>query len=139
MIKDPHFIPFGQHEEKTKLSLADIINEGFESSQERNFCVDLECIYVDAMFKNKHIMIKNKTIDYQGQKSTMILIQDVTSFQIVDKALKNTEDLIETNKFISNQLKKPLKIISNVTDKLLDPMNPNRPKINETLKNLRAV
>ena len=84
------------------MSLADIINEGFESSQERNFCVDLECIYVDAMFKNKHIMIKNKTIDYQGQKSTMILIQDVTSFQIVDKALKNTEDLIETNKFISN-------------------------------------
>ena len=56
-------------------------------------------------------MIKYKTIDYQGQKCTMILIQDVTAFHIVEKEIKNTKDLIETNKFIACQLKKPLKVI----------------------------
>ena len=69
----------------------------------------------------------------------MILIQDVNSFKIVEKAVKNNEELIETNKFISSQLKKPLTIIANVTDKLLDPQNPDRPKHNDTLKSLRAV
>jgi len=29
------------------LSLADIINEGFESLQERNFCINLDSLYVD--------------------------------------------------------------------------------------------
>ena len=41
----------------------------------------------------------------------MILIQDVTAFHIVEKEIKNTKDLIETNKFIACQLKKPLKVI----------------------------
>ena len=84
-------------------------------------------------------MIKNKTIDYQGQKCTMILIQDVTAFHIVEKEIQNTKDLIETNKFIAYQLKKPLKIISNLTEKLLDHRNPNRQKYKDALKYLRAI
>ena len=69
----------------------------------------------------------------------MILIQDVTAFHIVEKEIKNTKDLIETNKFIACQLKKPLKIISNVTEKLLDHRNPNRQKHKDALKYLRAI
>ena len=84
-------------------------------------------------------MIKNKTIDYQGQKCTMILIQDVTAFHIVEKEIQNTKDLIEKNKFIAHQLKKPLKIISNLTEKLLDHRNPNRQKYKDALKYLRAI
>jgi hypothetical protein len=68
MLTDLHFVPVEKHLNQTKLSLVDIINEGFESLQAKNFYVDLDSVYVDAMFKKKYITIKNKTIDYQTKK-----------------------------------------------------------------------
>ena len=53
----------------------------------------------------------------------MLLIQDVTAFHVVDKEIKNTEDLIQTNVVISRQIKKPLRMIKNVTQNLIDLIN----------------
>jgi|LakMenE18May11ns_1017448.scaffolds.fasta_scaffold9747069_1 hypothetical protein len=77
-----------------KLSLSEIIDEESEFSQERNFTVDLNNLYVGENFKKKFLMLKKKTIIYEGQECTMILIQDVTVIHVIDKEIKKTEDLI---------------------------------------------
>ena len=119
------FVPleWQQNGEHQKLSIADIINEGSELYRERNFFVDLDGVYLDSKYKRKFLTIKNKTIDYEGQNCSMLLIQDVTAFYVVDKEIKNTEDLIQTNVVISRQIKKPLRMIKNVTQNLIDLIN----------------
>jgi hypothetical protein len=44
-----------------KLSLSEIIDEESEFSQERNFTVDLNNLYVGENFKKKFLMLKKKT------------------------------------------------------------------------------
>ena len=107
--------------------------------RERNFFVDLDGVYLDSKYKRKFLTIKNKTIDYEGQNCSMLLIQDVTAFHVVDKEIKNTEDLIQTNVVISRQIKKPLRMIKNATQNLIDIINSKTPEKVEILKNLYTV
>ena len=113
MLTDPNFVPFEWHAKQRKLSLADIINEWFESLQEKSFYVDLDSVYVDFRRKRKYIMIKNKTIDYQGQKSTIILINEICSNSLSYSWKRNEKPRgSHLNKLVNLKLaQKPLKII----------------------------
>jgi len=50
-----------------------------------------------------------------GEKCTMIIVQDITEFQMVEKEIKDNEALVQTNEWITIEMQKPLRMISKIT------------------------
>ena len=50
-----------------------------------------------------------------GEKCTMIIVQDITAFHMVDKEIKENEALIQTNECITTEMQKPLRMIGTIT------------------------
>ena len=71
------------------------------------------------MSESALIVIKRQTIEYKGEMSNMILIQDVTAFHMVDKEIKDNQSLIHTNMCISDQIKKPLEIVGELATTMI--------------------
>jgi hypothetical protein len=78
---------------------------------------------------------------FNGEKCNMLLIQDVTAFHMVDKEIKDNLSMIQTNMCISNQLKRPLKTVGEISKNLIDKIKKMEqfPKKSAFLNHLRAI
>lgn len=71
--------------------------------------------YLDEQYRKKIVMIKKEKTSYMGEKCTMIIVQDITEFQMVEKEIKDNEALVQTNELITIEMQKPLRMISKIT------------------------
>ena len=85
----------------------------------KNYQVELNEPHLEEKYRKKIVVIKRQTIEYKGDKCSMILIQDVTAFHMVDQEIKENLSLIHTNMCISNQIKRPLKTIGEIASTLI--------------------
>lgn len=100
MLKNCFFAPFDMKnnevsdmvENSKKYSLTEIVTQEFSAS--KNYQVDLNKPHLEEKYRKKIVMIKKQAIDYEGEKCTLILIQDVTSFHMVDREIKDNIGLI---------------------------------------------
>lgn len=54
-----------------------------------------------------------------GEKCTMIIVQDITAFHMVDKEIKENEALIQKNECITTEIQEPLRMIGRITQYLI--------------------
>ena len=54
-----------------------------------------------------------------GEKFTIIIVQDITAFHMVDKEIKENEALIQKNECITTEIQEPLRMIGRITQYLI--------------------
>ena len=99
--------------------------------------------HLEEKYRKKIVVIKRVKMESNGDKSSMLLIQDVTAFHMVDKEIKDNLSMIQTNMCISNQIKKPLKIVNEISSHLIKQVNKMSnskfPQKGEFLEHMRAI
>ena len=96
--------------------------------------------HLEEKYRKKIVVIKLVQMESNGDKSSMFLIQDVTAFHMVDKEIKDNLSIIQANVCISNQVKKPLKTVGEISNNLLKQVeNLKFTKKAEFIEHLRAI